>query len=61
MRRGKSGKASEKQGRAAGHHADAVRPSHDRSRLFITLDEMSGELPDLFEYVGGKCPPRQPG
>ena len=24
--------------------------------LFITLDEMSSELPDLYEYVGGPCP-----
>ena len=24
--------------------------------LFITLDEMSSELPDLYELVGGPCP-----
>ena len=25
--------------------------------IFITLDEMAEGLPDMFEYIGGECPP----
>ncbi len=26
--------------------------------MFITLEELADELPDLFEYIGGPCPPK---
>ena len=56
MRRAKSGNRSERKAVRPGVMPTMFGRHMLGSSMFITLDEMSSELPDLFEYVGGPCP-----
>jgi len=56
MRRAKSGNRSERKAVRPGVMPTMFGRHMIGSSMFITLDEMSSELPDLFEYVGGSCP-----
>lgn len=56
MRRAKSGNRSERKAVRPGVMPTMFGRHMIGSSMFITLDEMSSELPDLFEYVGGQAP-----
>ena len=56
MRRAKSGSRNERKAVRPGVMPTMFGRHMIGSSMFITLDEMSSELPNLFEYVGGPCP-----
>ena len=56
MRRAKSGSRNERKAVRPGVMPTMFGRHMIGSCMFITLDEMSSELPDLFEYVGGPMP-----
>ena len=56
MRRAKSGSRNERKAVRPGVMPTMFGRHMIGSSMFITLDEMSSELPDLFEYVGGGLP-----
>ena len=55
MRRAGSGSRNERKAVRPGVMPTMFGRHMIGSSMFITLDEMSSELPDLFEYVGGPC------
>ena len=61
MRRAKSGSREEKKYVRPGVMPTMFGRHMIGSCMFITLDEMSSELPDLFEYVGGPMPKQSAG
>jgi hypothetical protein len=56
MRRAKSGRSSERKAVRPGIMPTLFGRHMIGSSIFITLDEMADELPDLHEYIGGPCP-----
>ena len=56
MRKAKSGNRSERKAVRPGVMPTMFGKHMIGSSMFITLDEMSSELPELFEYVGGRLP-----
>ena len=56
MRRAKSGKAKEDEYVRPGVMPTLFARHMIGNSIFITLDEMADELPDLFEYIGGNLP-----
>ncbi|SIO37009.1 clan AA aspartic protease, TIGR02281 family [Singulisphaera sp. GP187] len=56
MRRAKSGNATQRKAVRPGVMPTMFGRHMIGSSLFVTLDEMADELPDLFEYVGGPKP-----
>lgn len=56
MRRAKTGKSSERKAVRPGIMPPLFGNHLIGNAVFITLQEMADELPDLFEYIGGECP-----
>ena len=57
MRRAKSGKSTERPVVRPGIMPTLFGRHMIGNTVFITLDEMAEGLPDMFEYIGGDCPP----
>jgi clan AA aspartic protease (TIGR02281 family) len=61
MRRAKTGNAKERVVVRPGIMPTLFGRHMIGNTAFITLDEMAEGLPDMFEYIGGECPPPPSG
>ena len=57
MRRAKTGQAKERPVVRPGIMPTLFGRHMIGNTVFIALDEMAEGLPDMFEYIGGECPP----
>ena len=57
MRRAKTGAAKETKSVRPGIMPTLFGHHMIGSTMFLALDEMAEGLPDMFEYIGGECPP----